>query len=54
MTPHSSGGSTRAIVFFTGVKVEKSTVQNGYPVGELFAEAVDLNARKVTVYHAPT
>jgi len=49
MTTQSSGGSTRAIVSFTGVKVEKSTAQNGYTVGELFAKAVDLNDQKVTV-----
>ena len=45
----SSGGSTSAIVSFSGVKVEKSTAQNGYTVGELFANAVNLNDRKVTV-----
>lgn len=49
MTSQSSGGSTRAIASFSGVKVEKSTAQNGYTVGELFAKAVDLNNQKVTV-----
>jgi len=49
MTSQASGGSSGAIVSFTGVKVEKSTAQNGYTVGELFAKAVDLNNRKVTV-----
>ena len=49
MTPQSSSGSTRAIVSFSGVKVEKSTAQNGYTVGELFAKAVNLNNQKVTV-----
>lgn len=49
MTSQSSSGSTRAIVSFTGVKVEKSTAQNGYTVGELFAKAVNLNDQKVTV-----
>jgi hypothetical protein len=49
MTSESSGGSARAIVSFTGVNVEKSTAQNGYTVGELFADAVNLNNRKVTV-----
>jgi len=49
MTSQSSGGSTRAIVSFTGAKVEKSTAQNGYTIGELFAEAVNLNEQKVTV-----
>ena len=49
MTSQSSGGSSRAIVSFTGVKVDKSTAQNGYTVDELFAEAVKLNGRKVTV-----
>jgi len=49
MTSQSSGGSTRAIVSFSGVKVEKSTAQNGYTVGELFAKAAKLNNRKVTV-----
>jgi hypothetical protein len=54
MTPQTSGGNTRTIVLFTGVKVQKSTAQNGYPVGEHYAETFDLNARKVNVYHAPT
>ena len=49
MTSQSSGGSARAIVSFTGIKVEKSTAQNGYTVGELFAKAVKLNGQKVTV-----
>ena len=49
MTSQSSSGSTRAIVSFSGVKVEKSTAQNGYTVGELFAKAVNLNDQKVTV-----
>lgn len=49
MTSQSSGGSSRAIVSFTGVKVDKSSAQNGYTVGELFAEAAKLNGRKVTV-----
>ena len=49
MTSQSSGGSSRAVVSFSGVKVEKSTAQNGYTVGELFAKAVDLKDRKVTV-----
>ena len=49
MASQSSGGSTRAIVSFSDVKVEKSTAQNGYTVGELFAKAVSLNGQKVTV-----
>ena len=49
MASQSSGGSSSAIVSFSGVKVEKSTAQNGYTVGELFAEAANLNDRKVTV-----
>ena len=49
MNSQSSGGSTRAIVSFTGVKVDKSTAQNGYTVGELFSKGVDLKDRKVTV-----
>lgn len=49
MTSQSSGGSSRAIVSFSGVKVEKSNAQNGYTVGELFAKAANLNDRKVTV-----
>lgn len=49
MASQSSGGSSSAIVPFTGVKVEKSAAQNGYTVGELFAEAANLNNRKVTV-----
>ena len=49
MASQSSGGSSSAIVSFTGGKVEKSTAQNGYTVGELFAKAVNLNDQKVTV-----
>jgi hypothetical protein len=49
MTSPSSGGSSRAIVPFSGIKVEKSTAQNGYTVAELFAKAVNLNGQKVTV-----
>ena len=49
MASQSSGGSTSAIVSFSGVKVEKSTAQNGYTVGEIFAKAVNLNDQKVTV-----
>ena len=49
MISQSSGGSSRAIVSFSGVKVEKSNAQNGYTVGELFAKAVSLNNQKVTV-----
>jgi len=49
MAAQSSGGSSRAIVSFTGVKVEKSTAQNGYTVAEIFDKAVSLNNRKVTV-----
>jgi hypothetical protein len=49
MTTQASGGSTRAIVSFRGVKVAKSTAQNGYTVGELFANAVNLKDQKVTV-----
>ena len=49
MTSQSSGGSSRAIVSFSGAKVEKSNAQNGYTVGELFAKAVNLNDQKVTV-----
>jgi len=48
-TSQSSSGSSRAIVSFTGDKVEKSNAQNGYTVGELFAKAVNLNDQKVTV-----
>lgn len=49
MAAQSSGGSTGAIVSFTGANVEKSTAQNGYTVAELFEKAVNLNNRKVTV-----
>ncbi len=49
MTAPSSGGSTSARVSFSGIKVEKSSAQNGYTVGELFAESANLNNRKVTV-----
>jgi DNA/RNA endonuclease YhcR with UshA esterase domain len=49
LTSPSSGGSSSARVSFSGVKVEKSSAQNAYTVGELFAEAASLNNRKVTV-----
>jgi hypothetical protein len=49
MTSTSSGGSSRAIVPLVGAEVEKSTAENGYTVGELFARAADLNGQKVTV-----
>ncbi len=49
MTSQSAGGSSRAMVSFSGVKVEKSTAQNGHTVGELFAEAPNLKDQKVTV-----
>jgi hypothetical protein len=49
MTSQSSGGSSRAIASFAGVKVEKSTAENGYTVAELFDKAAELNNRKVTV-----
>jgi hypothetical protein len=49
MGSKSSGGSSSAIVPLAGAKVERSTAENGYTVGELFARAADLNKQKVTV-----
>ena len=49
LTSQSGGGSNRATVPFTDLKVEKSTAQNGYTVGELFEKAASLNRQKVTV-----
>ena len=49
LTPASSGGSNRATVPFTDLKVEKSTAQNAYTVSELFEKAASLNKQKVTV-----
>ena len=49
LTSQSSGGSDRATVPFKDLKVEKSTAQNGYTVGELFEKAASLNGQKVTV-----
>ena len=49
LTSQSSGGSNRATVPFTDLKVEKSTAQNGYTVEELFEKAASLNGQKVTV-----
>jgi hypothetical protein len=49
LTAQSSGGSSRATAPFKGIKVEKSTAQNGYTVAELFAKRASLNGRKVTV-----
>ena len=49
LSSQSSSGSNRATVPLTDVKVEKSTAQNGYTVGELFEKAASLNKQKVTV-----
>lgn len=48
LTPQTRG-SSHATVSFTKLKVEKSTAQNGYTVGELFAKGASLNKQKVTV-----
>ena len=42
-------GSSHAPVSFPKLKVEKSTAQNGYTVGELFEKGTSLNKQKVTV-----
>ena len=44
-----SGGSAGTIAPFAGLKVEKTTAQNGYTVGELFTKAGDLDKQKVTI-----
>jgi hypothetical protein len=49
LTSQSGSGSSRAMVPFTDIKVEKSTARNGYTVGELFEKAASLNRQKVTV-----
>jgi len=49
LTSPSMGGSNRATVPFTDIKVEKSTAQNGYTVVELFEKAAALNKQKITV-----
>ena len=49
LTPQTRGSSSHATVSFTKLKVEKSTAQNGYTVGELFAKGASLNKQKVTV-----
>jgi DNA/RNA endonuclease YhcR with UshA esterase domain len=46
-TPQTRGGHATAPL--TNLKVEKSTAQNGYTVGELFEKAASLNKQKVTV-----
>jgi hypothetical protein len=46
-TPQAPGG--HPAVPFSKLKVEKSTAQNGYTVGELFAKRASLNKQKVTV-----
>jgi DNA/RNA endonuclease YhcR with UshA esterase domain len=48
LTPQTRG-SSHATVSFTKLQVEKSTAQNGYTVGELFAKGASLNKQKVTV-----
>lgn len=47
--PQPSGGSAGAIVPFAKLKVVKSAAENGYTVGEIFAEPARLNKKKVTV-----
>jgi len=42
-------GSSHATASFTKLKVEKSTAQNGYTVGEIFEKGASLNKQKVTV-----
>jgi hypothetical protein len=42
-------GSSHPTVPFADLKVEKSTAQNGYTVGELFEKGAALNKQKVTV-----
>jgi len=49
MTSQSASGSKRAIVSFAGLKVEKTTAQNGHTVDELFAKATELDKQKVTI-----
>ena len=46
-TPQTTGG--HPAVPFSKQKVEKSTAQNGYTVGEIFEKAASLNKQKVTV-----
>jgi hypothetical protein len=46
-TPQTRGGHSTAPL--TKLKIEKSTAQNGYTVGELFEKAASLNKQKVTV-----
>jgi DNA/RNA endonuclease YhcR with UshA esterase domain len=49
LTPQTSGSSSHATMSSTKLKVEKSTAENGYTVGELFAKRASLNKQKVTV-----
>ncbi|MEE8399517.1 MAG: hypothetical protein V3S89_10965 [Desulfobacterales bacterium] len=44
-----SAGSAGAIAPFAELKVEKSTAENGYTVGELYAGAARLNKQRITV-----
>ena len=48
LTPQPPG-SSHPTVPFADLKVEKSTAQNGYTVGELFEKGASLNKQKVTV-----
>ena len=42
-------GSSHATASFTQLKVEKSSAQNGFTVGEIFEKGASLNKQKVTV-----
>ena len=42
-------GSSKAVVPFADIKVEKAVGENSYTVGELFSKAAELNGKKIRV-----
>jgi len=47
--PGSMGGSSKAVVPFAEIKVEKAAGENSYTVEEIFAKAEELNGKTVVV-----
>lgn len=44
-----TSGSSKAVVPFAEIKVEKAAGDNGYTVAEIFAKSTDLNGKKIVV-----
>jgi hypothetical protein len=48
-SPGMPGGSSKAVVPFAEIKVEKATGENSYTVEEVFAKAEELNGKTVVI-----